>query len=204
VAVLAGACAALAGGCGSTRQDKHEPKGTFAMEVLKASFPAKQSIARTSEFELQVRNASSRTVPGVAVTLDSFNYASNYPQLAVSQRPVWVIERGPGPAAKVPVESQSVSPPGGALTNYVNTWSLGALAAGATQTYVWRVTPVKAGTYTVHYTIAAGLAGKARAQLPGGGPVQGQLTAQIAATPDARHVDPRTGRVVGGEFPLVP
>jgi hypothetical protein len=203
--VLASACAWLAlAGCGAARQDVHEPKRTVTMEVVKASFPAKQSIARTSQFELRVHNAGSETAPRVAVTLDSFNYVENYPQLAANQRPVWVIEHGPGPAVKTPVESQAVSPPGGAQTNYVNTWTLGPLAGGGTQTYTWQVTPVKAGVYTVHFTIAAGLAGKARAQLAGGGPVQGQLTASIAAAPGPRHVDPRTGRVVGGEFPPLP
>ena len=39
---------------------------------------------------------------------------------------------------------------------------------------------VEAGTYTVRYRIAAGLAGRAKAVLAGGGPVQGQLTASIA------------------------
>jgi hypothetical protein len=203
--VLAGACAALAAsGCGGSRQDAHEAKSTFTMEVLKASFPAKQSIARPTELELQVRNASSHTAPSVAVSIDSFYYNENYPQVASPQRPVWVIEHGPGPAVRIPVESQAVSPPGGAQTNYVNTWTLGPLAAGGTQTLLWRVTPVKAGVHTVRFTIAAGLAGKARAQLAGGGPVQGQLTADIAPLPPARHVDPATGRVVGGAFPLVP
>jgi hypothetical protein len=203
--VLAGACAALvASGCGGARQDVGEAKRTYTMEVVKASFPAKQSIARPETLEMQVRNASDRTAPNVAVSVDSFDYIENYPRLAANQRPVWVIEHGPGPAIKAPVESQAVTPPGGAETQYVNTWSLGALRPGGTQTLTWRVTPVKAGTYTLHYTVAAGLAGKARAELAGGGPVQGQLSADIAGTPPARHVDPRTGRVVGGAFPIIP
>jgi hypothetical protein len=204
-AVLAGVCVALAAsGCGSARQDVHEAKRTFTMEIVKASFPAKQSIARTTALELQVRNASSQTAPSVAVSVDSFNYRENYPQLAASQRPVWVIEHGPGPAIRIPVESQAVTPPGGAQTSYVNTWTRGPLAAGATQTFLWRVTPVKAGTHTVRFTIAAGLAGKARARTAAGGAVQGQLTADVAPSPPARHVDPRTGRVVSGAFPIIP
>ena len=50
----------------------------------------------------------------------------------------------------------------------------------------------------------AGLAGKAKAQLPAGGPVQGQLTAAVTPLPPSRHVDPATGRVVPGAFPVVP
>ena len=49
-----------------------------------------------------------------------------------------------------------------------------------------------------------GLAGKARAQLATGGPVQGQLTADVAALPPSRHVDPRTGHVLPGAFPIIP
>jgi hypothetical protein len=203
--LLASAVVALvAGGCGAARQDVHEAKSTYTMQVVKASFPPSQSIARPTYFELQVRNAGSQTAPHVAVSIDSFNYVENYPALAASQRPVWVIERGPGPVSKVPVESAVISPPGGATTTYVNTWTLGPLAAGQTQTYRWRVTPVKAGTHTVHYTIAAGLAGNAKAQLSSGGPVAGQLLAYVAPSPPARHVDPATGHVVPGQFPLIP
>jgi hypothetical protein len=203
--VLAGASLALgASACGSTRQDTGEVKGSFAMEVVKASFPASQAIARPTQLELQVRNSGTRTAPRVAVSIDSFYYSENYPQLASTQRPVWVIEEGPGPLVTIPPESQAISPPGGAETAYVNTWTLGPLAAGATRTFLWRVTPVKPGLHTVHYRVAAGLAGKATAVLSSGGPVQGQLTADVAPLPPSRHVDPRTGRVVPGTFPIIP
>jgi hypothetical protein len=199
------ACAALAAaGCGGARQDAHEAKGSYTMEVTRASFPPSQSIARPTYFELQVRNAGGHTAPSVAVSINSFSYVENYAGLASNQRPVWVIEQGPGPVSKVPVESAVVNPQSAAGTTYVNTWTLGALAPGQTQTYRWRVTPVKAGVHTVRYTIAAGLAGKAKAALASGGPVQGQLTADVAASPPARHVDPATGRVVPGQFPPVP
>jgi hypothetical protein len=203
--VLAGACAALgSSACGSSRQDTHEVKGSFAIEVVRARFPPLQSLARPIRLALRVRNAGTRTAPSVAVSLDSFSYVENFPQLAASQRPVWVVERGPGPVARTPVESQAVSPPGGAQTAYVNTWTLGPLAAGASETFVWLVTPVKPGVHTVHYTVSAGLAGKAKAILPSGDRVRGQLTAAISAKPPARHVDPRTGRVLPGQFPIVP
>jgi hypothetical protein len=203
--VLLGACATLAAsGCGGARQDAHEPKGTFAMKVVRASFPANQAIARQTQLELAVRNTGTRTAPAVAVTLDSFYYTENYPELAANKRPIWVVESGPGPQAKRPVQSQAVSPPGGGQTAYVNTWALGPLAPGQTQTFRWRVAPVKAGVHTVHYIVAAGLAGNARGALAAGGPVQGQLTADVAAAPPKTHVDPATGRVVAGTYPAVP
>ena len=194
----------LLAGCGGTRQDAHEPSGNFAMEVLHASFPAKQSIARPATFQLAVRNSGTQAVPNVAVTVDSFNYTSNYPYLASSKRPIWAIEQGPGRNANPPVESQEVSQPGNGQTAYVNTWALGRLPAGQTQTFTWKVVPVKAGTYTVHYSVAAGLSGKAKATLASGGPVQGQLAVSIAPAPPITYVNPSTGRVLAGTAPTTP
>jgi len=194
----------VASGCGSVRQDAHEPKGTFAMQVVRASFPANQAIARQTQLELAVRNTGTQTAPDVAVTLDSFYYTENYPELAADKRPIWVVEQGPGAIPKSPVQSQAVSPPGGGQTAYVNTWALGPLAPGQTQRFLWRVAPVKAGMHTVHYTVAADLAGKARAVLASGGPVQGQLNADIAPAPPKTQVDPSTGRVVAGTYPTIP
>jgi hypothetical protein len=114
---------------------------------------------------------------------------------------VWVVEEGPGTPAKLPVQSQAVSPPGGGQTAYVNTWALGPLKAGASRTFTWKVVPVKAGSHTVHLRVAAGLAGNARATLNGGGPVARSFTAQIAPAPPIAHVDPHTGKVVPGTFP---
>jgi hypothetical protein len=174
------------------------------MELVKAAFPAKQSIAKPTTFTIQVRNPGSATIPNVAVTLDSFYYTEKYPELAADKRPIWVIERGPGPRANPPVQTQEISQPGGAQTVYVNTWALGPLAHNGTRTFTWHVVPVKAGVFTVHYRLAAGLAGKALAQLSGGGPAQGQLTASVAPLPPNTHVDPNTGRVAPGTYPLLP
>jgi len=208
--LAAGALVALLlAGCGSgTRQDAAEKSATYQMKVLAASFPARQSIARPTRMSLLVRNTGSSTVPNVAITVDSFNYASDYPALAANKRPVWAIEQGPGPIAKPPVETQEVSTPGGAQTAYVNTWALGPLPAGGTRLFTWKVIPVKPGAHTVTYTVAAGLAGKARAQLASGGPVAGRFNVEIAGAPAVTHVDPITGKVVNGtaypESPAIP
>jgi hypothetical protein len=174
------------------------------MAVVRASFPTKQAIARPSTLELQVRNSGSHAVPDVAVTVDSFTYRSNYPELADSRRPVWAIEQGPGLKANPPVESQEVSQPGSGQTAYLNTWALGPLGAGQTRTFSWHVVPVKAGLHTVHYTIAAGVAGKALARLAGGGAVQGQFAVNIAPAPPATYVNPSTGKVLQGSAPKTP
>jgi hypothetical protein len=205
-AALAGVLATLAAcGCGGgTRQDKNEPERSYTMRVVRARFPVVQPIARKATLELLVRNLSTRTAPNVAVTLDSFYYTEHYPELASNKRPIWVVEAGPGPVARPPVESQAISPPGGGQTVYVNTWALGPLGPGQTRAFLWRVAPVKPGLHTVHYAVTAGLAGKAKAETPAGRPVHGTLTAYITREPPQRHVDPRTGLVVPGREPLVP
>jgi hypothetical protein len=204
--VLLGACATLiVSGCGSgAEQTKGEAKATFRVQVLRASFPLKQSIARTTALVLSLRNASAKTMPNVAVTLDSLQYTESYAELSSSKRPVWVVERGPGAIAKPPVQTEEAASPGGGETAYVNTWALGPLRPRAIETFRWLVTPVKSGLHVVHYTVAAGLGGSAKAQLPSGGPVKGRFVAFITPAPPARHVNPNTGRVLPGEYPTAP
>jgi hypothetical protein len=205
LALMAVTGTVLIAGCGGGSQaTAGEPKGTFTMKVVHASFPAKQSIARPTSFELEVKNTGAHTVPSVAVTVDSFDYSSDYAELADNRRPVWVIERGPGAVAKPPVESQEISTPGGGQTAYVNTWALGALAPGKTCEFTWQVVPVKSGSYTVHYTVNAGLAGNAKARLASGTPVQGQFAVAIKSAPSLTHVNPSTGHVETGAFPASP
>lgn len=200
---LLGAFAALAiSGCGGGSEQTHgEAKRSYAMRIAAASFPAKQSMARPAEMKVRVSNESARTVPNVAISVDSFSYVEKYAELAANKRPVWVVEEGPGTPAALPVQSQAVSPPGGGQTNYVNTWALGPLKAGASRTFTWKVVPVKAGSYTLHLKVAAGLAGNARAVLRGGGQVSRSLTAEIAPAPPITHVNPSTGKVAPGAFP---
>jgi hypothetical protein len=195
----------LASGCGGgSRQDAAEAKGSFTMSIVGASFPARQAVARPARMVLRIRNTGTRTVPNVAITVDSFNYTATTPELAANKRPVWAIEQGPGAIASPPVQSQEVSAPGGGQTAYVNTWALGPLAPGRTQTFSWRVVPVKPGAHTVRFAVAAGLAGRARAALSSGGAVQGRFTVNIAPAPPITHVDPKTGKVVVGAFPATP
>lgn len=204
VSVVAGAAslALLAAGCGEAARDTSEPKGTYAVEVVRSSFPRKQAVARDTRLELVVRNAGVRTVPNVAVTIDSFYYRSDYPRLAVNKRPVWIVNTGPGAVAKPPVESEEINPPGGGETVFVNTWALGPLAAGRRARFVWHVTPVKSGRHTIHYAVAAGLDGKSVARLPAGGRPAGALVAQVAPLPPRTHVNPETGEIAPGRNPV--
>lgn len=192
----------FAAGCGAAARNAGEPKGSFALEVLKARFPARQAIARDTALDLVVRNAGTRTIPNVAVTLDSLSYMSTYPHLADRERPTWIVNTGPGRVPVPPVETEQVTPPGGGETVFVHTWALGALAPGASKSFVWLLTPIRAGTHTVHYTVAAGLDGKARARLKTGGPVTGSFAVSVAPAPPHTHVNEQTGGVVAGANPV--
>ncbi len=203
--VLLGVCGALASavaaGCGSSApQDAHEPRGSFTVSVAQASFPAHQSVARPVRLALVVHNTSARTLPNVTVAVTSFDYLSNYPNLADRKRPVWVVDRGPGQIPDPPVETVQVNPPGSGTTPNYNIWALGPLPAGATRSFVWRVTPVKPGLHRVFYRVYAGLNGKAQAQLADGAAPAGSFTVYIAPKPPPTHVDPQTGKVVPGPY----
>jgi hypothetical protein len=202
LAICCALLAVLASGCGEAMRDTHEAKATYTVEVAKASFPAKQAIARDTRLALVVRNSGATTIPNVAVTLDSLNYASDYPRLASNKRPIWIVNTGPGVVSARPVETEQIDPPGGGETAYVNTWALGALAPGASRAFVWRVTPVKAGVHTVRYAVTAGLDGKALARLEGGGLAAGKFVVAVAPRPPATHVNPETGRIVPGRNPV--
>jgi hypothetical protein len=202
LAVGATSLALLIAGCGEGARDAKEPKGAYPIEVTRVSFPRKQAVARDTRLVLVVRNAGSKTMPNVAVTVDSFYYRSDYPRLSVNKRPVWIVNTGPGAIAKPPVESEEINPPGGGETAFVNTWALGPLAAGHQVRFVWRVTPVKSGRHTIAYTVAAGIDGKSVAQLAGGGKAVGKLVAQIAPLPPRTHVNPETGEVKPGPNPV--
>jgi hypothetical protein len=193
--------AATASGCGeSAHQDAGEPRGSFTVQVTQASFPTHQAVSKPERLVLSVHNTGARAVPDVAVALNSFYYVSSYPKLASNKRPVWVVDNGPGPQAKPAVETVEVDQPGGGTTATYDVWALGRLAPGATRSFVWHVTPVKAGVHRVFYRVYGGLNGKARTQLAGGGVPGGAFTVSIAGTPQVRHVNPQTGKVELGPY----
>jgi hypothetical protein len=157
VACLAIALAGLAAaGCGSERQDADEPEGEFALEVVDASFPARQSTAQAATMRLAVRNTDDRELPNLAVTIATagedggdparaFAVAAKDSRLADRNQPVWIVDRGPE----------------GGETAATNTWAVGPMFPGQTRELEWRLTAVRPGTYTVNYRVSPGLYGKA-------------------------------------------
>jgi hypothetical protein len=179
---LCGAAALVVSGCGGgERQDKNEPSGSYKVDVVSATFPAKQRLAKQEEMVVEVRNADTKTIPNVAVTVDpGFSKRSERTDLADPNRPVWIIDDGPK----------------GGITAYTNTWALGSLAPGKSARFVWKVTAIKAGTHEVHFRVAAGLNGKAKAEASSGDAPEGSFTVNVSGKPSQATVDPETGEVI--------
>jgi hypothetical protein len=206
---LIGVSTALAA-CGSdesARQDAEEPEGEFPVEVDDAKFPNRQRLAETSDLVLAVENIGQEQIPELAVTIQlddgadgSFSTKLDQEGLAASSRPVWILEADYPKIVEPGIKPAELDqePSAGAEAAQTNTFAFGPVAAGDALTMAWRVTPVKAGTYTVNYEIAAGLTGKAKATTADGSPAEGSFVVTITDKPPKAFVDER-GRVVVGE-----
>jgi hypothetical protein len=197
---------AVAGCGGGQRQDATEPSGNFPVQVTTAKFPGHQKLAESKYLVLNIKNAGSQTIPDLAVTINtvakgtpnlkspatstgsgqgSFNIRVDEPNLASHFRPVWVLEQHYPKLItdKYPLDKIEKAPTAGAEAAQTDTFQFGSLPSGDKKDIAWRVTPVRAGTYTVHYEVAAGLTGNARAVTPDGSPVKGEFEATISAKP---------------------
>lgn len=176
------AVAVVITGCsGGTRQDADEPEGTFNVDVVSATFPERQRLARQERLVIEVRNADTKTIPNVAVTIQpGFSVRSNRQDLADPNRPVWIVDEGPK----------------GGGTAYTSTWALGELKAGESKRFVWKVTPVRSGSHEVGFRVAAGLDGRAKAQGDGGNAAADSFDVKISDKPAQARVDPKTGKVI--------
>ncbi len=169
------ACTALlVSGCGGggPRQDADEPSGDYRVQVTEAKFPSKQALAKRSIMKITVKNVDTKTIPNVSVTVKSFDQRKNDPTLADPTRPQFIVNTGPR----------------GGETAYVGTSALGPLKPGQSKTFRWDVTAVEAGPYNVKYAVSAGLDGKARAVLAGGGIPNGAFTGRISSKAPQAHV----------------
>jgi hypothetical protein len=118
----------------------------------------------------------------------SFSVRSDQPGLAIPSRPVWILETG-----FPKLEGQAAS--AGAEAAQTDTYAFGPLGPNATKRIVWNVTPVQAGTYTVHYRVAAGLQGKAKAVTADGSVPEGEFVVRISSAPPQTRVN-NSGQVV--------
>ena len=195
--LLAGVGVAACGG-DKERQDSNEVAGEFPVEVTSAKFPARQRLAQTSDLILEVENAGDETIPDLAITIFTgdekadgpFNVRSEQQGLADPNRPVWILEDDYPKvfSAEIELSKLDAEPTAGAETAATDTYAFGPVAPGDSVTAVWRVTPVVAGTYTVHYEVAGGIDGKAKAVTADGSPVEGEFVATISNKPPNTRV----------------
>jgi hypothetical protein len=167
-ALLVAFAAGLAACGGEESQGENEPEGTWKVDVLEASFPGRQYLADTVALRIRVKNLEDdKAVPNLAVTVDGFEQREESPGLAEPRRPIWVIEE----------------PPDNSTTAFTNTWAVGEVPEGEARTLVWKVTAVRAGTYTLRWKVAAGLDGKAKARSLEGGAPSGSFIARVTEKP---------------------
>ena len=191
IPVLLAALVAVSG-CGGESQDANEPDGSYRLEVADASFPAKQSIADATTMRIRVRNPEQRTIPTVAVTVETkgkgtgaggvtaFGQKEDDPRLADANRAVWVLDQEPV----------------GGTSAYADTWTLGALDGGDSKTFEWKLSAVEPGDYSLAYRVSPGLDGKA--ELAESSEADGTFTVQVVDTPVPARVNSE-GEVVRGE-----
>ena len=214
--------------CGSEpRQDADEPSGDFPTEVTAARFATDQRLAETNDLTLDVKNSGDESIPDLAVTIYTgdqkaggpFEVRSDQPGLADPNRPVWILENefpkcvtDAGYKLQPDSDTRCVSPleaqtkgglekaqSAGAEAAQTDTFSFGTLEPNDEIEMVWQLTPVVAGTYTVHYELAAGLNGKAKAVTRDGGPVEGEFVVTINDKPPKASVSGNGKVIVQGD-----
>src|SRR5882757_2797443 len=218
--VLGVLLAAGVASCGGSRQDANEPEGDFPVSIVSADFPSKQKLAQNTNLTLAVENSGDTAIPNLAITVfttsnastgesttttgttstattssqelptsqGSFSVRSEQEGLAIPFRPVWILAEG---FPKYEGETASA----GAEAAQPDTYAFGELPANQTKRIVWNVTPVQAGTYTVHYRVAAGLEGKAKAVTADGSVPEGEFVVRISSAPPQTRVND-AGQVV--------
>lgn len=184
--------ASLAACGGESSSDANQGSGNYRVKVTEARFPTTQRLGQTSLLRLGVRNTGKRTMPALTVTISiagkagqgsslPFGVRDPTPGLAQSERPVWVL------AAGYPRLAGS-SEPGGATTSNRKTFAFAALKPGKTTEAVWKLSAVKAGHFTLVYSVDAGVSGTDKTKTEGGVAPGGSFVTEISAVPPDTEV----------------
>lgn len=194
--LLALTVAACGGGSSS---DSNQPEGSYRVKVTEAKFPTKQHLGQTYLLDLGVRNTGDKTIPALTVSVSikgkqgegstlPFGIRDPQPELAQPDRPVWVL------AAHYP-KFAGTTAFGGAETSNPKTFDFGPLKKGATADTVWKLSAVKPGSYTLVYSVEAGLTDSTKAKTGGGAAPGGSFAVKISAAERNTEVNDR-GEVV--------
>jgi hypothetical protein len=185
VALAAALCLAACGG-GESR-DANEAPGSYRVKIVRADFPPRQRLGETTLLRLGMRNTGDRTLPSLTVSISGgdkrsrdsmlpFGYRDPAAGVAQPDRPVWAL------AQDYPKVDGS-NEPGGAETAELKTFAFGPLKPGATTEAVWKLSAVKAGSYTLLYEVGAGLSNEVKAKTVNGARPGGSFSVQISDVP---------------------
>lgn len=189
-ATAAAAAVALAlVGCGGADKPA-EQSITYSVAIPVRSFPARQLLAEHVQLRIDVRNEGTRAIPNVAATIsagggadgtavDAFSSRLKGKDLASHARPVWIVDDGPASGD----------------TAYANTWTLGAIEPHKTRSFTWSVVPVRAGRYTLRYSLTGSTTGRSPLRLANGGAAAGAFTVNVSGKPPQVRVTP-AGRII--------
>jgi hypothetical protein len=177
-------------GCGGSDKPHAEQSMTYSVAIPVRSFPSRQLLAQHVQLRLDVTNKGSRAIPNVAATIstgsgpngaavEAFGSELAGKGLASHSRPVWVVDDGP-------VSGD---------TAYANTWALGAIAPHQTRSFTWSVVPVRAGRYTLRYSLTGSTTGRSPLRLADGGAARGSFSVNVSGKPPKVRVTP-DGRIV--------
>lgn len=194
----------LLAGCGAPpAQDEDEPEGEFRMDVVRAEFPERQKLAKDSQLVIEVENPSDEeTIPDANVSIDGFSEKLKDPNdpdeidptVANPSRPVFIVDKSPieferdRNAGKQSLVDREVNPPEGRDTVFVNTYSLGELAPGASAVFRWNVSAVEPGPFRIRYEVNAGFDGRALAIGKDGEQPTGTFSGEVSDTSPAAKV----------------
>ena len=167
-----------ASGCGDD-DNNNANEEPWRVAINNVSFPIEQKLGQTSDFKIRVSNESTKPLPNVAISIDSFYYRDEQPGEADPAKPFWIVNRGPI----------------GGTTAFVQTWALGKLDVGASKTFVWHVTAARAGAKTVKYKVQAETEGVVDTRLPDGQAAQG-TTAAVVSPKAPRATVGKDGEVI--------
>jgi hypothetical protein len=185
-AVLTAALALSIAACGGgSSSDANETEGNYDVKVTDAGFATEQHLGQTYLLKLGVRNTGQKTIPALTVNVAikgkqgegstlPFGIRDPQPELAQPDRPVWVL------AAHYPKFAGNTAG-GGAETSNPKTFDFGPLKKGATANVVWKLSAVKAGSYTLVYSVEAGLTDATKAETGGGAAPGGSFTVKISS-----------------------
>ncbi len=186
-------------GGGGERQDAGATEGDFEVAIVKSDFAPVQRLAKTRMMRVGVENSGAETIPNLAITVkllgeegenarQAFGYRDPQKNLSLPDRPVWVLDLGYPTLAGSDVL-------GGAGTASPRTFAFGELEPGETAEAVWRLTPVKAGSYRISYEVSPDIYGVGSITDSSGGVPEGQFAVRVLKGPERQRVT-GDGRVV--------